>query len=450
MKIKSESQNKIVFESFGLSPKFTVYCVAFDVSDKRIWKINLTATHADDHEDEMSLSSLIGSRNEVIDEAERIIASFNEATAATSGINAEELEISSNSVGPEITQYTDFQHWAYEWYKLEWCIDRGVLPNDVDTEVGINGGECYVCLNEFVDNELTDNVCRSHYQRIYFLTKLLSWIKCSYSPNGASIMEYELKMSKEELWAYASVPHCNMSPLEAYRTVLSRHYDLVNARVDELIRSALNHLKTEKELNRFIVDFFVYNSNEGNEAEIDIEYLNRYIELGFVSQNELFERDLKLNNRCKKIGARFTIMPYTDGGLLHCFWYRQGMVAHLEYKNYVAEFFVQGDVDAHLYDENGYIKLHISHSDDSVGLRENEEVFNAIQNDVVLSALEETGKLEFFVQPWVELVIRDQMTNRVIKKQWVNDNILAAVEDNFDDIIKTIDKITNKDTYKEA
>ena len=354
----------------------------------------------------------------------------------------EKSEKPSNETSSNDSQkdYSDFELWAYEWYKLQWSIDRGVLPNDVDSEVGINGGECFACLNEFLDNEFNEH--NLYYQKVYFLTQLLLWIKSEYLPNGAFIMENRLKMSIYEIWTYANERFSNkLSYLDAYKAVIkSHHFELMDARVDEIIRSALNFIKSENGLSDFIVDFFVYNTNE---AGIDIEYLNHYIDVGFITHNELYSRNDNLDIRSKKAGAEFVFMPYTDGVHLHCFWYPQGLVAYITYKGYVAEFFVQGDVDAHLYDKDGYIMQHITHSTEAVGLREDLPTLNVIQNDTILTALEDVGKLEFFVQPWVELVIRDQMTNRVIKKQWVNDNILAAVEENFDDIIKTIDKITN-------
>lgn len=41
----------------------------------------------------------------------------------------------------------------YEKYKSHWCWVRGISLKDVDEEVGINGGECYVSYDEFLDNE---------------------------------------------------------------------------------------------------------------------------------------------------------------------------------------------------------------------------------------------------------------------------------------------------------
>lgn len=43
----------------------------------------------------------------------------------------------------------------YGRYKWQWCKDRGCKPEDVDEEIGING-ECFVCMEEFEDNEFQD------------------------------------------------------------------------------------------------------------------------------------------------------------------------------------------------------------------------------------------------------------------------------------------------------
>lgn len=170
---------------------------------------------------------------------------------------------------------------------------------------------------------------------------------------------------------------------------------------------------------------------------------------GNISQNELYSRLENLENRGKAIGAECVIMPYNDGGHLSCFWYPQSMVAYIIYKGFAAEFFVKGDVEAYLYDSSGYIKRHIVRSAKSVGIREDETTCKLIQNDVVLSALEKTGTLEFVAHPWVELQIRNVKENKIVKNSiLVNDNVLFDVENNFDDIIKTIDRYKRKKEKK--
>lgn len=45
---------------------------------------------------------------------------------------------------------------AYCLYKLDWCAQRGVQLEDVDVQTGIQGGGCYVCLQEFEQAEFQD------------------------------------------------------------------------------------------------------------------------------------------------------------------------------------------------------------------------------------------------------------------------------------------------------
>lgn len=43
----------------------------------------------------------------------------------------------------------------YNLYIEDWCNSRGYASKDIDVEYGING-ECYVCFEEFCDNEYLD------------------------------------------------------------------------------------------------------------------------------------------------------------------------------------------------------------------------------------------------------------------------------------------------------
>ena len=52
--------------------------------------------------------------------------------------------------------HTDFEKWSYELYKEGWCKQRGYHLNDAD-ENGFNGGECYACLEEYLDNDFPEN-----------------------------------------------------------------------------------------------------------------------------------------------------------------------------------------------------------------------------------------------------------------------------------------------------
>lgn len=50
--------------------------------------------------------------------------------------------------------YTDFEKWAYEFYKLNWCELRGYNVNDA-TINGFNG-ECFASINEYLSNEFIE------------------------------------------------------------------------------------------------------------------------------------------------------------------------------------------------------------------------------------------------------------------------------------------------------
>ena len=53
------------------------------------------------------------------------------------------------------TKYESFLRYAYELYKYEWCEERGYDIENWSEEFGF-GGESFVCLAEFEDNEFTD------------------------------------------------------------------------------------------------------------------------------------------------------------------------------------------------------------------------------------------------------------------------------------------------------
>ena len=44
----------------------------------------------------------------------------------------------------------------YEAYKKEWCKQRNVSLKDIDEEIGVDGC-CYVCFEEFLQNEYYDD-----------------------------------------------------------------------------------------------------------------------------------------------------------------------------------------------------------------------------------------------------------------------------------------------------
>jgi len=49
---------------------------------------------------------------------------------------------------------------AYGLYKRDWCAARGLRPEQVNEETGVDGS-CYVCLEEFENSEFQDAACMS-------------------------------------------------------------------------------------------------------------------------------------------------------------------------------------------------------------------------------------------------------------------------------------------------
>lgn len=44
---------------------------------------------------------------------------------------------------------------AYGLYKRDWCAARGLRPEQVNEETGVDGS-CYACIEEFRDSEFLD------------------------------------------------------------------------------------------------------------------------------------------------------------------------------------------------------------------------------------------------------------------------------------------------------
>lgn len=75
--------------------------------------------------------------------------------------------------------YSELLNRAYEAYKLDWCIARGVQPEDVDEEVGIDGGQCYVCREEFEACEFQDS---SYMTELLSQNYFLEWLRLVDAP----------------------------------------------------------------------------------------------------------------------------------------------------------------------------------------------------------------------------------------------------------------------------
>lgn len=65
--------------------------------------------------------------------------------------------------------YNSFLKMSYEIYKLNWLIARPHLQNKTFEELE-SGGECYVCFDEFVDNEFTE-------YRDWYCNEVRKWAK---------------------------------------------------------------------------------------------------------------------------------------------------------------------------------------------------------------------------------------------------------------------------------
>lgn len=162
-------------------------------------------------------------------------------TKADCAMNAiEKINGDTEESTDERSDYSDFELWAYERYKLEWCVQHNVLPKDVDEEVGINGGECYVCINEFIDNEFVDY--NTYFHKCYVLENLLCWISKNFE-NSEVVMEDVIHMTREEISTYTGG---NVS-LNDNRAVFNLDIEEREKRVDELLKFTFSFLKKSVE-----------------------------------------------------------------------------------------------------------------------------------------------------------------------------------------------------------
>ena len=136
--------------------------------------------------------------------------------------------------------YSEFELWAYEHYKLEWCVQHNVFPESVDEEVGINGGEIYVCMEEFIDNEFEDY--NDYFHKSYILENLLNWIFKNFEYSEV-IMEDVIHMTREEISTYTGG---NVS-LNDNRAVFNRNIEEREKRIDELLKFTFSFLKKSAE-----------------------------------------------------------------------------------------------------------------------------------------------------------------------------------------------------------
>lgn len=123
MKIQLDLENAVYFDFTDCkTPIFKVTCVKTR-SDK--WDIILSIPRSGKS---VHLSSVKGTKEDAIAEATHLMG-----------------------------YYTDFEQWAYELYKREWCDSHGYSPDEAD-ENGFNSGECYACIEEYLDNEFMEQM----------------------------------------------------------------------------------------------------------------------------------------------------------------------------------------------------------------------------------------------------------------------------------------------------
>lgn len=341
--------------------------------------------------------------------------------------------------------YSDYEHWAYDWYKLQWCVQRDFFPEHFDEEVGVNG-ECYVSIDEFVHNELADITISKAFLLEYTLCSLLEWIRDKCSSDFLPICREELKMGEAEINAYTDAEPMNIAML---KKVFSAYRKERISKEKELIGKVLKYILEEAD---------VYYGNFAREFIVDMglsqELIQEFIEIpGTLSKNEYFSRLDSLQDRCTKIGADFSRW-FIDYEHLNCFWYAPALVACISYKGCDVQVFVRGKTDAHLYDENGYIKMYIRNDrapslySNTRSLYSNSGVLNEVKNDLILNAIT-SNKLEFFIHPWIEVCVYDK--NDVLKVYpQKTENVLEALENSFNDSIRFIDHYRNREEKNEG
>lgn len=163
--------------------------------------------------------------------------------------------IALNNLNSSFCVYSSFEKWAYSWYKFQWCVDRGILPRDVDEQVGINGC-CFVCKDEFLNNELKEAHIFNYYFKSFLLIQLLAWIRDAFE-EAEDIFEDDIKMSPAEISTYVGINNATggKQKLIDYKMVLCRHSQLALKKIDELIDNAIIFLCSSANKEKFVEEF---------------------------------------------------------------------------------------------------------------------------------------------------------------------------------------------------
>lgn len=123
-------------------------------------------------------------------------------------------------------------------------------------------------------------------------------------------------------------------------------------------------------------------------------------------------KDLKLEieeivKAGEKTGAEVCIdeRNFIDKEHLDCFWYG-GYLGSVTYRDYSIDIEVHGDVRATIFDKDGNEEYHYVNKNND-GAYSYSEVRNLIKNDAELQAFNESGRICFEDNNWVEIFLRD-------------------------------------------
>ena len=96
---------------------------------------------------------------------------------------------------------------------------------------------------------------------------------------------------------------------------------------------------------------------------------------------------------------------FIDKEHLDCFWYG-GYLGSVRYRDYSIDIEVHGDVRATIFDKDGNEEYHYVNKNND-GAYSYSEVRNLIKNDAELQAFNESGRICFENNNWVEIFLRD-------------------------------------------
>lgn len=96
--------------------------------------------------------------------------------------------------------YTDFEQWAYELYKRAWCDSHGYSSDEID-ENGFNSGECYVCMEEYLNNEFVEEKATLYalYEKAKTICDYMVKEGCAETTQGNWIYYFEELSKKYEI-----------------------------------------------------------------------------------------------------------------------------------------------------------------------------------------------------------------------------------------------------------